>query len=308
MHLSKFRLCLLVVFSEAAAYLVARPLERDWPLFGVAALGTLASAMGANALNQFVERGRDARMYRTMNRPLPAGRLTPSQALGWGIAASIFGAGVLTFNVNWLAGALAAATTVTYVLAYTPLKPASAGNTLAGAVVGALPPLIGWAAARGTLEAGSLIIAGILFAWQVPHFLSLAWLYREDYQRGGFVMLPSVGSPGLTARVSLVYALALLPLGLMPTIVGISSWVYGLTALAGGLLIAAAAVQFTVVQSNAAARRLFGASLAYLPIVLGAMVAFPQPLPRSSGAQWLVVEQNQPAPPAQPTVDASPDV
>lgn len=296
MHLSKFRLCLLVVFSEAAAFLVARPLQREWMLFAVAAFGTLASAMGANALNQFVERERDARMFRTMNRPLPSGKLTPSQALGWGLAASLFGVGVLWFTVNWLAGALAALTIVTYVLAYTPLKPASASNTLAGAVVGALPPMIGWAAARGGLDPGAFIVATILFLWQVPHFLSLAWMYRDDYKRGGFVMLPSVASPVVTARVALIYAVALIPIGLLPTLVGISTWAYGIVALCAGLYLTQAAITFAIAQTNPAARKLFISSLLYLPVVLAAMVALPQAPAKDSGAQWRVIEHGAPPP------------
>lgn len=263
----------MVVFTAGVGYAMATPGGIDWTRLGLTLFGTFLAAAGANALNQWVEVSRDARMRRTCGRPLPTRRLTEAAALKFGLTAGLGGPLLLASVVEPLAGLLALAALVIYVLAYTPLKVRTPLNTLVGAVVGALPPLVGWAAAAGRLEAGAWSLAGILFAWQVPHFLALAWLYREDYARSGFRMLPVVDPAGhLTACVAVVYTLLLLPVALVLTLVGTCGWMYAAGSLALGGLFLAASIALERRRSERAARRLFVASLIYLPLLLGLML------------------------------------
>src|SRR6266567_5778084 len=195
-------------------------------------LGTLLVASGTATLNQFIEREYDARMRRTANRPLPAGRLAPSWALGFGVLLSAAGALDLALAVNALSSLLALLTLGSYLAFYTPLKRRTPLCTLVGAFPGAMPPLIGWAAARGSLSLEAWVLYAILFFWQFPHFLSIAWMYREDYARAGLLMLPQNDPQGRrAARQILVTSLALLPISLLPTLLGQMGWVYFLGAL-----------------------------------------------------------------------------
>ena len=190
-----------------------------WLLLAATLGGTALSAAGAAALNQWWERAHDARMKRTRERPLPAGRMTASDALLAGLVLSVSGVLCLALFANPLAAGLAATTIIFYILIYTPLKRVTTLNTIIGAVPGALPPLIGWTAARGSINAEGLTLFAILFLWQMPHFLAIAWLYREDYAQAGFKMLSEDDESGaVTGRQAFLYALALLAVSLLPSV------------------------------------------------------------------------------------------
>jgi protoheme IX farnesyltransferase len=199
-----------------------------------------------------------------------------------GLAFVAGGVVLLAARVNGLAAVLALLAAAVYVLAYTPLKPRSTLCTLAGAVVGAIPPMIGWAAATGSLAPGAWILAAVLFVWQIPHFLSLAWLYRRDYERGGFRMLPVIDESGvLTCRMAVIYSMALLPIGLAATWAGVAGWVYAAGSCVLALGMVAMALRFAVRREDADARRLFLASLVYLPLLLVLLVADRGPVAES---------------------------
>jgi len=271
--LIKLRLSLLVVFTAGIGCIMASGPVIDWPLVLWTVAGTLACAAAANAINQVVETRRDAMMDRTRNRPLPSGHLSPAH--GWVIAMLLAYAGVaiLALLVNLFAAGLALLTLLLYVLAYTPLKPLSTLNTLVGAVVGAIPPLIGWVAVRGQLDIGGWVLAAILFMWQLPHFLSLAWMYREQYERAGFRMLPSVqGGEQAVCQTTVVSAVMLLPLSLLIVSLRMAGIAYAIFAILVGIWFVWKAVQFYRNRSRSTARRAFLASLLYLPLLLLAMV------------------------------------
>jgi protoheme IX farnesyltransferase len=236
-------------------------------------LGTALVAGGTNALNQLSERDVDARMRRTRRRPLPTGRLTPRAAALFAAGISVAGVAYLALTVNMLTAALAALTLVSYVFLYTPLKRKTSLNTLIGAVPGALPIVGGWTAAGGRLDVAAAALFGILFLWQLPHFLALAWIYREDYRAGGLVMLGTIDSRGrLTALLSLFFALALVPVSLVPSVIGVTGWVYFAGALVLGLLYTLASASLTLATTDGRARRLFATSIIYLPVLLTLMV------------------------------------
>ncbi|MHC4931432.1 MAG: heme o synthase [Planctomycetota bacterium] len=239
-----------------------------------AVVGTGLVACGASALNMLVERTSDARMRRTWNRPLPAGRLQPRDVLVFGVVVAVAGVVQLALGTTLLAAALALLNLVTYVAVYTPLKRVTTLNTHVGAIPGAMPALIGWAAVRGTLEPGAWMLFLIVFVWQLPHFLSVAWLYREDYERGGFKMLPILDRDGAaTGRQAVLGSLALLPVSLLAVLWGLSGWAYLVGALLLGLLFLRRSIAFALDRSPAAARLLMRASLLYLPLLLVLMLA-----------------------------------
>jgi protoheme IX farnesyltransferase len=241
-------------------------------------LGTGLVAGGAAAWNQYLERGRDGRMKRTATRPLPSGRLAPVEAAIFGGVLAALGITTLACGVNLVATALAATTLVLYVFVYTPLKPRTTLNTAVGAVPGALPPIIGWAAATGALGAEAWALFLIVFLWQFPHFLAIAWIYRDDYHRAGHKMLPALDPLGaITGRQAAGYALALIPAGLLPATVGLAGPLYFAGALALGLFYLACAVGFWSEVSELTARRLLRASLVYLPAVLLLLLLNPMP-------------------------------
>jgi protoheme IX farnesyltransferase len=274
LELSKIRLCTLVVITAGVGYLLGVPEPALGGRFIATLAGTMIAALGANALNQWLEREADARMERTRHRPLPAGRLAPGRALAWGLAASTAGPALLLAVVGALPALLAVVTVLIYVLVYTPLKRLSTLNTLVGAVCGAIPPLIGWSAAAGRITEGGWLLAVVLFLWQMPHFLALAWLYRDDYARGGFVMLPVSDPTGrLTFRVTLIFALMLIPLTLTIFLAGMAGPWFAAGASLLGLLWLAPCWQLLRTGQRADARRVFLASLVYLPLALGLMVA-----------------------------------
>lgn len=224
---------------------------------------------GANAFNQWMERTYDGLMRRTQDRPLPAGRLTPEAAFRFALILSVAGLACLMGAVNALAAIIAAISWASYVLVYTPLKRRTSLCTLVGAVPGALPPMIGWAGARGTLDADAWLLFAILFIWQLPHFLALVILYQDDYARAGFRMLPLADSGELaTARQTALYGLALLPISLFPTLMGLAGRAYfvGATILGCGFLLLA--LRAAWLRSLPTCRRLFHASVMYLPALL----------------------------------------
>jgi protoheme IX farnesyltransferase len=261
-------------------------------------VGTALSSAGANALNQWWEAPRDARMERTRNRPVPSGRVDSATACSWGLFLSVLGAVVLGLGAGPAAALLAMATVVTYVFVYTPSKPRTVWNTLIGAVPGAVPPMIGTASAAwvaGEKGLGALgdpmgwALLGLLAAWQIPHFLSIAWRYRQDYARGGFRMLPSVGGPGgwgerATGPVALAGALVLMAASVVPGLVSATAasdagvvsgvrWVYVIAAVISGAVYCGLCARLMVRRTDGAARGVFVASIVHLPVLMLALVA-----------------------------------
>lgn len=273
LQLTKLRLSGLVAVTAATGFLLGLDRGPMWPRLVWTTLGTLLVACGANTLNQWCEAARDARMRRTAARPLPTGRLSPRSALVFGTLTGVLGSAMLALLVNVAAAGTALAALLIYVLLYTPLKVRTPLNTLVGAVVGALGPAVGWLAATGRFDDGAWILSAILLVWQIPHFLALAWLYRDDYQQAGFRMLAQVDPTGqLTGCLVVIYALALVPLTILPTLIGVTGWSYaaGALVLGTGLVLASAALERR--RSSSAARGLFLASVVYLPLLLGLMV------------------------------------
>jgi protoheme IX farnesyltransferase len=273
LELAKARLGALVVLTAFVGYVLGA--RGEVSLWGITAavVGTALSSFGANILNQWWEAGPDSLMLRTRERPLPAGRIDRRLAAIWGLITAVLGLAILAVGTNQLTTLLSLFVILLSVLVYTPLKVRTPLNTVVGAVCGAVPPMMGWAAATGRLDAGAWILGGILFAWQIPHFLSLAWLYREDYARGGFRMLPAVDREGrLTGRLAFVYAAALLPITAALSAFGVTGGAFLVTSQAVGLAFVGLGWVFLRARSQLAARRLFLASILYLPVLLGLMV------------------------------------
>jgi len=272
-NLTKPRLNFLVVASSAAGYYLGAPRFPTLWSMTLAVAGTALVAAGAAVLNQVYERDTDALMRRTRKRPLPDRRVSAADARMFGAALAFAGVSLLATRTNWLAAMLALATLLIYLVIYTPMKRQTPAATLVGAVPGALPPLIGWAASHGTLDGGGLALFAIVFLWQIPHFMAIAWMYRDDYAAAGFPMLPVIEPDGRrTGRQALFYSLALLPAGLMPTLTGVSGSVYFVIALLLGLALTWLAQRFAVLRSDESARALFFGSITYLPLLWIAMV------------------------------------
>ncbi len=273
LELAKARLAALVVLTAIVGYVLAARGSFDLAVLGWTVLGTSLTAFGANILNQWLETDRDRRMERTRNRPLPAGHLSKRTALVWGLVSAAAGLVVLDLGTNRLTAALSLFVILLYVLVYTPLKVRTPLNTAVGAVCGAIPPMMGWTAATGELELGAWILGGILFIWQVPHFLALAWMYREDYARGGFRMMPAADPDGsATGRAAFVHAIALLPVTGALAAAGVTGMTYLVFSQVVGLGFAVLGLKFARNRVPLTARRLFLASIIYLPILLGLMV------------------------------------
>jgi protoheme IX farnesyltransferase len=272
--LAKPRLNLLVVGSTLAGYVVGGGDMSNALAVLATAAGTGLVAGGASAFNQVIERRTDALMRRTRLRPMADARMPPADALVYAAALSLAGLVLLAAAVNPLSALVALATLISYAAIYTPLKLRTSFATVIGAIPGALPPVIGWAAATGGLSQGAWILFGILFLWQLPHFLSIAWMYREDYARAGFPMLAVIEPDGRsTARQSVLYAAALVPLSLAPTLVGITTTTYFVAALLLTLGFLALTLQFARTRSVADARRVFFGSIVYLPVLWVLMIA-----------------------------------
>jgi protoheme IX farnesyltransferase len=232
-------------------------------------LGTALVASGASALNQYFERDLDARMLRTRNRPLPGGRLFPSEALFFSSALSAIGVGYLMLFVNALTGALGAATLAGYILVYTPLKTRTKLCTLIGAFPGAAPPVMGWTAAHGEIDAAALSLFAILFLWQMPHFFAIAWIFTEDYARAGFSIHPSGGSTG---RQIIFYCCALIPVSILPAFFGLTGSIYLFGGILLGFIYLGYGVAVALFRSNTHAHRLLRVSVLYLPALLVLMM------------------------------------
>ncbi len=273
-ELTKPRIAVLVLFTVAIGALLARRGTINWEQLVHTLLGTALVAAGASALNQLLERHTDGLMRRTENRPLPAGRLHPLEVLAFGLTLGILGTIYLAISLRHpLAAGVAGFTFLSYVLLYTPLKRITTLNTLIGAVPGALPPVIGWTAATGRLDREAVVLFLILFLWQVPHFLAIAWIYREDYGRAGMRMLPVIDPAGsMTGRQMVVYCLALVPVSLMPVLFQQAGLVYGAGALILGLYFLGTAGGFIGARTPARARRVLRASLVYLPALLALLL------------------------------------
>ena len=273
LELGKARLSALVVATAGVGFLVAAPRPIAWGALLVTLVGTTLAAWSANALNQVIEAKLDALMPRTKGRPLPTKRMTSLHATVAAVVAGVAGISLLVVFTNMLAAGLALATILLYVFCYTPLKTRSHLNTLVGAVVGAVPPMIGWAAATNSIDLGAWVLAAILFVWQIPHFLALAWLCREDYRLGGFKMLTLHDPSGaITSRAILLWSLALIPVTLAATITGVSGLIYAVGALLLGLWVSVLAIRLIRQTERANARKVFLASVLYLPLLMTLMV------------------------------------
>ena len=272
--LAKPRLNGLVVASTVAGYVMAGGDTADVARVCATVLGTFLVAGGASAFNQLLERDTDSLMRRTRTRPLPDGRLQSPEAFLFGAILTVAGLAVLSLGANPLSAVVAFATLASYAVIYTPLKRRTSFATVIGAIPGALPPVIGWAAARNEISQGAWVLFGILFLWQLPHFLAIAWMFREDYARAGLRMLPVIEPDGRsTARQAVVYSAALLPLAMAPTLLGMTATAY----FVGSFLLTAAllmlAIRFAADRSTLAARRLFYGSIVYLPLLWILMIA-----------------------------------
>jgi heme o synthase len=272
--LAKPRLNLLVVASTLAGYAMAGGETLGvWRVAGLL-LGTGLVAGGASAFNQVMERDLDALMRRTRTRPLPDQRLQPIEGLLFGAVVTLVGLLTIVASANVLAAVVALATLLSYVAVYTPLKRRSSFSTVIGAIPGALPPIIGWAAAEGTLPPQAWTLFGIMFLWQLPHFLAIAWMYREDYARAGFPMLPVLEPDGRsTGRQAVLYAAALLPLSLAPTLMHMAGEFYFAGALVLGVAFLALTARFARTRSTREARQVFFGSIIYLPLLWILMIA-----------------------------------
>jgi heme o synthase len=272
-ELVKARLTLLVLLTTAVGFYLGSESPIDYMGLFRVVFGTAAAAAGAAALNQWWERRADALMRRTRMRPIPAGRMRPLQALALGIVLSVFGIGYLAIVCNALSATLTAITISIYIFAYTPLKRASTANTAVGAIPGAIPPMIGWAAARGDIGAGAWSLFAIIFLWQLPHFFAIAWMYREDYSRAGFRMISSDDRSGeRSASQSVFFCILLLVIAGLPAFLGIANFIYLAIELLLGGLFTTVAMRFLRMRTASAARSLFITSIVYLPLLLGALV------------------------------------
>jgi heme o synthase len=272
LELTKPRITLLILVCTAVGYFFGSP-NFHLATFLHVLLGTALMASGTAALNQWYEADSDAKMRRTSKRPIPAGRIESIDALAFGVWLSITGFAELWFETNPLAASLGLFTLASYIFLYTPLKQRSAVCTTVGAVPGAMPPLIGYAAASGRLDAGALALFLILFVWQFPHFYAIAWMYRVDYARGGIRMLPVVEPDGeSTARRIVACSLLLIPISLVPRFLGMTGSVYAAVAVAAGLALLYFGVRLGRERSLAGARQVLLASVLYLPALLATMV------------------------------------
>jgi protoheme IX farnesyltransferase len=275
LELTKPRITLMVTLTAGVGYVMAagRGGVEATPL-AVATLGTALVASGASTLNMVMERRTDALMLRTRLRPIPSGRLSVAEATAWGCLLTAVGLGVLGTFAGWLPALVALVTWASYLFLYTPMKVRSSLSTVVGAFPGALPPVIGWTAATGSIDAGAYLLFAIMFVWQIPHFLAIAWLYREDYARGGMPMLPVIDPTGeLTGRQAVANSVALLAVSFGPTLAGMTGTLYVVGAAVLGAAFLAAAWRVAQQRSVPAARVLFLVSVLYLPALFAFLVA-----------------------------------
>jgi protoheme IX farnesyltransferase len=272
-ELTKPRITFLIVLTSAAGFCLGSKSQVDYLALTNALLGIALLSSGIATLNQFMERGLDGRMRRTLTRPLPTGKLAPAQALWFGVALTLGAEIYLALFVNLLTAAFGLTVIAGYLFCYTPLKTRSSLSTVVGAFPGAMPPLMGWTAATGHAGVEAWALFAILFAWQFPHFLAIAWMYREDYARAGILMLPVVEPDGrLTAQQIVIWTLLLVPVSLFPAALGTTGAIYFYGAFLLGLLFLAASIHAAFSNTRKGARRLLLASVLYLPVLFGLMV------------------------------------
>ena len=275
LELGKLRLSSLAVFAVVAGLYMGTPrgIAVDSTLLMAATLGSLLVAAAGNALNMLLERDVDPLMERTRDRPLPTGRLTPSEVRIFGITCAAIGIALLAIATNLLATVLCAAVLVTYVFVYTPLKRTTEFNTIVGAIPGALPPVVGYVAVRGAIDEAAAALFAILFLWQIPHFLAISWRYRQDYARGGMKMLAVRDVQGrMVRRQMLVYTFALIAVSLLPYRLGMTGGAYLASAALLGFVFAVPVFCAAVLRWESAVRQTFVVSIIYLPLLLGVMV------------------------------------
>ena len=279
LELTKPRIVSLVLITTCVGFYLAALGVADYRLLLHTLLGTALAAGGTLALNQVLEREADAKMRRTQLRPLPDGRVQPLEAYVFGTLVTVAGLVYLAWTVNLASAAVTTAIVVSYLGVYTPLKKTTSLCTLIGAVPGALPPVIGWAAVRGSIDLEAWILFAIMFLWQMPHSLAIAWLYRDDYARAGFQLLPVINPDGKsTGRQVTSHCLALLAVGLLPTLVGLAGPLYFCVAFGLGSMFLWYSVRLALARSPESARRLLFASLIYLPLLLAVMAFDKVPL------------------------------
>jgi heme o synthase len=272
-ELTKPRITSLIMLTAAAGFGLGSQAKTNYLVLAHAMIGIGLLASGLGTLNQFMERDLDILMRRTADRPLPSQRLQPYEALWFGLVLIAVAELYLALFTNSLTSILGLTVIAGYLFAYTPLKTRSTFSTFVGAFPGAMPPVLGWTAARGELDVNALVLFAILFLWQFPHFLAIAWMYREDYGRAGICMLPVVEPDGrVTGQQIIAYSVMLVPVSLLPTVLGISGKVYFVAALVLGLLFLASSIHAALSKSNRAAQQLLMASVFYLPLLFGVMV------------------------------------
>ena len=273
LELTKPRITFLIVLTSAAGFAMASPAKTDYAALLSAMFGIALLSSGIATLNQYLERDLDGLMRRTAERPLPTGRLYPWEALIFGVGLTVTAEVYLAMMVNPLTALLGLTVIAGYLFGYTPLKTKTSLSTLVGAFPGAVPPLIGWTAARGQMGLEAWVLFAILFLWQFPHFLAIAWMYREDYARAGILMLPVVEPDGrVTGQQIVMYTLMLLPVSLLPTVLGMSGMIYLVGAIVLGILFLYGSLRTAFSQSRQQAKRLLLASVIYLPLLFILMV------------------------------------
>lgn len=273
LELTKPRITFLITLTSAAGFALGSRGPVNYALLTHALIGIGLLSSGIGTLNQFIERDLDGLMRRTADRPLPSGRLFPFEALWFGVVLTAMSEVYLAVFVNALTSLLGLTVIAGYLFVYTPLKTRTSLSTAIGAFPGAMPPLMGWTAARGEIDISAWVLFAILFLWQFPHFLAIAWMYREDYGRAGIRMLPVVEPDGrVTGQQIIAYALMLVPVSLLPTVLGISGKLYLVAALVLGLLFLASSIRAALSKSNQHARQLLLASVLYLPLLFAVMV------------------------------------
>jgi len=273
LELTKPRITFLIVLTSAAGFCLGAKGGLDYARFAHAMFGIALLSSGIATLNQYIERELDGMMRRTASRPLPTGKLAPVEALVWGVSLTLLAEIYLALLVNPLTALFGLTVITGYLFMYTPLKTRTTLSTFIGAFPGAMPPLMGWTAAANEVTWGAWVLFAILFLWQFPHFLAIAWMYREDYGRAGIRMLPVVEPEGrITGQQIVAYTLMLVPVSLLPTMIGISGRVYFYGAIILGLLFLSSSISAALSKSRQQARRLLLASVLYLPLLFGLMV------------------------------------
>lgn len=271
-EIAKLRISLMVLMTVSVGYVLALQEAASYVPLLHACLGVSLSAIGASAINQWIEQKTDGRMRRTMNRALPAQRLAPAEVLTLGLVCAIVGSGYLLMTVNVTTAAMTFLTFVLYAFVYTPLKRVTSLCTAVGAIPGAMPPVLGWLAAGGQLDWMAFALFGVLFLWQFPHFLAIAWMYKDDYCAAGLRMLPAGKSmPHVTGLLAVCYALGLIPVSLLPTYIGGAGLVYATVAVILGIAYLVASIGFAWDETRASARRVLLTSLVYLPLLLAVL-------------------------------------